>query len=145
MNLSEAFRHYGATLRNRLYDVSALTDTDPPELVFAPFEHWPGWRWPGKHADLPRNVCEYRDDLRLWGQSPAIPEVRRHMRQAHEQGLPVRLVLARLLDPERDGGQVDAGQNAQDVPKEFHVRPELVGRVTEFDGEAFCIRFERHA
>ena len=141
MELTEAFRRYGATLRNARYDVTAIHDTQPPELVCALFGHWQGWM--RRRDDLPANVREYRDDLHGWGESPAIGEVRRHLQRAFDEGLSVHLIVATLSDP-KDYAAVDAGQNASDAKKDFEPRPDMIGRVTEFDGDNFCIRFERH-
>lgn len=141
MKLTEAFRQFGATLRNVRYDVTAISDTNPPELVCALFGHWQGWM--RRRDDLPANVREYRDDLRGWGKSPAIAEVRRHLQRAFDEGLAVRLITATLADP-KDRESVDAGLNASGAQKDFDPRPDMIGRVTEFDGEAFRIRFERH-
>ncbi|SOZ49321.1 conserved hypothetical protein [Cupriavidus taiwanensis] len=140
MNLTEAFRQFRAKPRNIRYDVTAISDTNPPELVCALFGHWKEWTEP--RDDLPANVREYRDDLRGWGQSPAIAEVRRHLQQAFEGRMPVRVIVVTLLNPTKDQATVDAGQNASAARKVFAPRPDMVGRVTEFDGEAFCIRFK---
>jgi len=142
MNLTEAFRRFRAKPRNIRYDVTAISDTDPPELVCALYGHWRGWM--RRRDDLPANVREYRDDLRLWGgKSPSIPEVREHLRQAFEEGLTVRLIIATLLNPDKDLATVDAGSDGSEAAKDFDPRPEMIGRVIEFDGEVFCIRFER--
>lgn len=63
MNLTEAFRHFRAKPRSIRYDVTAISDTNPPELVCPLYGHWQGWMQ--RRNDLPANVREYRDDLRL--------------------------------------------------------------------------------
>jgi hypothetical protein len=38
---------------------------------------------------------------------------------------------------------VDSGADASKIKKTFHVRPDLVGRVSSFDGDNFIVEFRR--
>jgi hypothetical protein len=56
-----------------------------------------------------------------------------HLEQAQRDELNVRLVIAHW----------SAGANS--TAEYFHVRPDVVGRVTEFDGDRFVIEFRKVA
>jgi hypothetical protein len=51
--------------------------------------------------------------------------------------LQVRLVIATA----EDSDAVDAGGDASNVKETFHVREDVLGQVTSFDGDAFEIAF----
>ena len=57
----------------------------------------------------------------------------------HESELPVRLTIATTLEP----GHVDSGQSASKVGKKYHVRPDMVNQVAEFDGDRFVTEFNK--
>jgi hypothetical protein len=62
-----------------------------------------------------------------------------HLMQAHQQKLPVRLMIAWTSKPE----MVDAGADASKLPKSFHIRDDYVDEVTSFDGDAYMIDFKK--
>ena len=65
--------------------------------------------------------------------------LRRHLSQAHDENLPVHLVVATADNP-------DAIRNSTDASvfrKTFAAREELIGRVVIFDGDKFIIDFEQ--
>lgn len=64
---------------------------------------------------------------------------RQHLEQARDDDLPVRLVIARA----EDTAPIDAGEDASNVRKSFGVRQDLVGRVSQFDGDEFELVFVR--
>ncbi len=38
---------------------------------------------------------------------------------------------------------VESGQDASQVKKDFSVRDDLVGEITDYDGENYVVRFQR--
>lgn len=99
------------------------------QLVVSCWEHY---------FSLHQGFLRYRDHLSRWsGNRPGNNLLREHLVQAQEQGLVVRLVIAHATDT----APVDAGGDASVVEKTFDAREDLVGRVVEFDGDAFVIDF----
>lgn len=60
-----------------------------------------------------------------------------HLTWAYETKSPVRLVMATT----KDKRLVDKG-TARELPKSFNPRDDLVGTVTNFDGNTYVIKFE---
>ena len=75
----------------------------------------------------------YVDALARWGvDNPSGRDLlRRHLDQAQREDKIVRLVIAHRLQSDTRAAQY------------FHVRPDLVGRVTAFDGDSFTIEFNK--
>lgn len=143
MQMLDAFRSFNAKPRNHRYDVTAISATEPPALVIALVSQYRNWM--GRRDDLPPNVREYRDDLRDWGASPAVNEVRAHLRCAFDEVLAVHPVIVTISDAGSAALAADPAVSISGEAKDFEPRPDMVGRVTAFDGEAFVIRFERAA
>lgn len=83
-------------------------------------------------------VMPYQDNLSRWSTnnphgSKLLGE---HLKLAFAEHLTLRLVLARHVD-KVSGDSMNANGNA------FHTRKDLVGRVTEFDGDNFRLEFTR--
>jgi hypothetical protein len=127
LSFSEAFSRYGAKLRNMQWAVSAIAED---QLVVSCWQQYFGSAEDG--------VLPYEDRLSRWS-GPGNNLLREHLEQANREELPVRLVIARADQPEA----VDQGANAGTVKKTFSVREDLIGRVTEFDGDDFRIEFRR--
>lgn len=129
----EAFAKYGARLKNTNWSVSAIAQDGA--LVVSCWQHF--FRSAG------HNVLRYEDRLSRWsGNSLGSALLGEHLAAALEHGLPVRLVVAST--PETDA--VDQGHDASKVPKSFHIRDDLEGRVVVFDGDRFVMDFrKRHA
>jgi hypothetical protein len=125
MNLSlrDAFARFGAKPSNRLRGLSALA-TDGALVLNCSHAHF------GHPA---RGVLRYED--RLSRQSPASNDTQllgRHLTLAHTGALPVRLVVTSR-----------AGDKNVGVRSSCHVRPDLVGKVAQFDGDHFIVDFMR--
>ena len=142
MQLLEAFRRYHAKPTNVRWSVTAISTTEPPELVCVLVSTWKGWTW--QRDDLPKNVCEYRDDLSKW-QTAATSETRANVGRAFKEGLAVRLILAIVNAKDSQAMNADPDISMAGMACDFEPRVDLNGRVTEFDGNAFAIRFERRA
>ena len=121
LGIVEAFKVYGATLANSRWAVSALAGDGA--LVVSCWETYfeKGMR--------------YVDTLSRWGDANRAGRdlLRSHIEQAQRDRLDVRLVIAHWAK----GGNRTA--------EYFHVRPDLVGRVSEFDGDRFVMEFSKAA
>lgn len=60
-----------------------------------------------------------------------------HIKLAHSSRLPVRLIVATA----HNSLAVDDGWDASKIRKTFHIKPEVVGYLSHFDGDAFSIDF----
>ena len=131
IGISEAFRRYGATLKNVNWSVSSWANANT--LVVSLWDH---------HylKGQPPGVLAFGDSFNRWS-GPGNSEFRSNIARAFEIGAQVRLVLARALEPDR----VQRGEDASKIPKTFALREDLIGRVREIDGENYVIEFRRAA
>jgi hypothetical protein len=126
MNLSliDAFRAFGAQPSNRVRGVSAIAADGSMVLncLQAYFGH------------PCRGVLRYEDRLsRESADSTDNKLLAQHLALARDGALPIRMVVTTSLANEKRG----AGGRC------FHVRPDLTGKVVEFDGDHFIIDFTR--
>jgi hypothetical protein len=129
LKLSEAFAEYGAKLVSPQWAVSAVADNGA--LVMSCWRHY------FKRVDA---VLRYEDTLSRWSANAAGNALfKQHIEDALKNKRPVRLVIAKT----DDRGTVDSGQDASKAKKEFYCRPEMIGRITHFDGDTFIIDFQR--
>ncbi len=119
LGLVEAFKVYGAKLHNPRWAVSSIA-TDGAVVISC----WENFFQKG---------MRYVDTLSRWADNnPAGRDLlKSHIEQAVRDDLPVRLVIAHWAT---------SGPRTADY---FHVRPDLVGRITEFDGDKFIIEFKK--
>ena len=131
LGISEAFRRYGATLKNVNWSVSAWADDET--LVVSLWNH---------HClkDHRPGVLAFGDRFDRWS-GPGNAEFRANVTRAFESGATVRLVLVRTLEPDR----VQHGEDGGKIPKTFAVRDDLIGHVAKVDGENYVIEFHRPA
>jgi hypothetical protein len=125
MNLSlrDAFARFGAKPSNRLRGLSAMA-TDGALVLNCSHGHF------GHPA---RGVLRYED--RLSRQSPGSSDTEllgQHLTLARAGALPVRMVVSSQAKDKSAGG----GSGC-------HVRPDLIGKVAEFDGDHFAVDFTR--
>jgi hypothetical protein len=125
MNLSlrDAFARFGAKPSNRLRALSAMA-ADGALVLNCSHAHF-------RHPS--RGVLRYED--RLSRQSPGSGDTEllgRHLALAREGALPVRMVVSSRADDKNAGGSSGC-----------HVRPDLIGKVAEFDGDHFVVDFTR--
>lgn len=128
LGLRDAFARFGATLRNVQWSVSAWTPDD--SLVVS--------LWAHHHRRGPPGTLEFADSVSRW-RGPGNDEFRANIAKAYQTQAPVHLVIVRTDAPER----VEAGEDASKIKKEFVPREDLVGRVVEWDGERYAIRFTK--
>lgn len=130
LNFTEAFAKYGATLKNPMWAFSAIADDGA--LVISCWQH--------KFSRPDKSTLRYKDRLSRWrGNVSGKNLLISHITEAFSKHLAVRLIVAST--PET--GVVDAGDDARDIPKTFHVREDLVGEVTSFDRDEYVIDFRK--
>jgi hypothetical protein len=123
LKLVDAFAKYGATPAHRLHSLSAVARDGAMVLgcIAARFQH-PS---PG--------VLRYEDSL---SQDPAraseAAALGEHLTMARGDNLPVRMIVI-VEKPTPEGG----------ASREVHVRTDLIGKVTKFDGQHYVVDFVR--
>jgi hypothetical protein len=125
LNLVDAFARYGGKPANRLHSLSAMAADGAMILGCASTRF--GHPAPG--------VLRYEDRLsRDPSHSASSASLGAHLSLAREGNLPVRLIVI-ASKPNEDG----PGE------RDIHVRTDLVGSVTEFDGDHYIVDFVRAA
>ena len=128
MKYTEAFAQYDATLASRRWAYSALAEDG--SLVLS--------CWGRRFHFHPGGSLRYADKFSRWALNPRGKSLlQKHLKQAFEGGLPVRLVIANAGDPDA----VDAGRDASKAPNTWDVRKDLTGRVVELTTEGFAVDF----
>lgn len=123
LTLVEAFGRFGAKPTNRLRGLSAMADDGAMVLncSHAQFRH------------PSRGVLRYEDKL---SRGPAGSKdtvlLGQHLALARDGDLPVRMVVTSTAEG-RSGS----------LARRCHVRPDLIGKVVEFDGDHFIVDFTR--
>ncbi|MFZ3018621.1 MAG: hypothetical protein WA056_09225 [Gallionella sp.] len=126
----EAFAKFGAKLDNPMWAVSAIANDNA--LVISCWAHY--FKSGGS------GVVRYVDSLSRWGGNELGNKLlENHLSNAFAEKLPVRMVVATAENPDT----VEREHDASKVKKTFHVRDDIVGRVTDFDGDNFVIEFRR--
>ena len=127
LTLTAAFAYYGAKLKNTRWAYSAIADDGA--LVFS--------CWSDHLKSIDEGHMRYDDRLSRWASNHQGKNLFvKHLKMAIDGKLPVRLVVAKVVDrKERVSG------DASSLSKTFSVVNNLVGKVVEFDGDAFAIDF----
>ena len=113
LTYTEAFAYYGAKLKNTRWAYSAIAGDD--SLVISCWERF-------LHTDVYGHK-HYKDHLSRWHSNhPGKNLLTDHLRLAIEGNLRVRLIVAK-------------------VDETFTIEKDFVGKVVEFDGDAFEIEF----
>lgn len=122
LTLIDAFGRFGAKPASRLGSLSAMAADGAMVLNCLP-AHF-GHPAPG--------VLRYETRLSAaQAESKVITTLSEHLTRAHDGDLPVRMVVT---FPEHERTRKAGGH---------HVRPDLIGKVVEFDGDRFVIDFTR--
>lgn len=122
LNLAEAFAKYGATVTNKQRGHSAIAEDGAMVLRCASTCF-------GRPA---RGVLRYEDKLsRESADARGMELLGRHLTLARDGDLPVRMVVVR--------NNATVGKTGRTI----HVRTDLVGKVTLFDGDHFIVDFTR--
>ena len=122
LNLVDAFGRFGATPTNRVRGLSAIA-SDGAVVLNCSQQHFghPSrgvLRYEGRLSSEPQDS----KDAALLGQ---------HLALARDGALPVRMIVAFSPDLKRGAS------------RSYHVRPDLIGKVVNFDGDHFMIDFTR--
>lgn len=122
LTLIDAFGRFGAKPTSRLGSLSAMATDGAMVLNCLP-----------AHFGHPaRGVLRYETRLSAAdAESNVVTTLSEHLTRAREGSLPVRMVVTY---PEREKTGKTRG---------YHVRPDLIGKVVEFDGDHFVIDFTR--
>jgi hypothetical protein len=122
----EAFKRFGAKLENPMWAVSSIAADGA--LVLSCWAHY------FNRGDT--GTLLYVDSLGRWnGNELGNNLLRGHITVAFKDQRLVRMVVATA----EDTAAVDHGTDASKIKKTFHIREDMVGRVTEFDGNRFVI------
>jgi len=122
LTLIEAFRRFGAMPSHRLAALSAIA-ADGAMVLNCSQQYF---------AHPSRGVLRYEDRLsREPDNSKEAGLLGQHLTLARDGALPVRMIVASLAD-------VKSGAS-----RGYHVRPDLVGKVVQFDGDHFIVDFTR--
>lgn len=122
LNLVDAFGRFGATPSNRVRGLSAIA-SDGAVVLNCSQQHF---------AHPSRGVLRYEDSLSREAQeSKDVVLLGQHLTLARDGDLPVRMIVALTSDLKRGAS------------RGYHVRPDLIGKVVEFDGNHFMIDFTR--
>lgn len=125
MRITEAFRQYGVELKNPQFTSSAVGG-DPRQVVVSLWAH-----------NFQPDRSRYVGDTSQWkGQGKHF--FRRHLQQALDEGLPIRVVVATSERPD----EVTAG-NAARVRNDFEPDFSLVGQVASLSSNGFELTFDR--
>lgn len=120
-SLVDAFATFGATLKSPVLGRSAIADDGALVLSCS----IPCFRRPGpgvlRYEDMLSRDPPDKKNTALLGE---------HLILAHDGQLPVRMVVVAMA------GEGKARRN-------IYARPDLVGRLTEFDGDHFIVDFTR--
>ena len=126
MTITTAFAAFGAKLSNPRWSVSALSSSGG--LVISCWQH------------LFRPGLVYSDNLTRWtGNKLGSEELRQYLEKAVANQLDIFLVIARAENVNELYQVMDASK----VKKQFTVRKDVVGKISSFDGDNFCIVFKK--
>ena len=129
LSYSQAFRTFGAKLRNPLWAYSAVADDGA--VVISCWNH---------KLKLLDGVLTYTDRISRWdANAPGKKLLIDHLTRAQNQALPIRLVIATTDQPD----VVDRGEEARGLYKTFHTKQDVVGSVASFNGDQFVLEFRR--
>jgi hypothetical protein len=122
LNLVDAFSRFGATPRNGVRGLSAIA-TDGAVVLNCSQQRF---------AHPSRGVLRYEDRLsREARDSKDATLLGQHLTLAIDGALPVRMVVEFSSELRRGAS------------RSYHVRPDLIGKVVQFDGDHFMVDFTR--
>ncbi len=126
MRISDAFRQYGVELQTPQFNSSAVGG-EPRQLVVSLWAH-----------NFSSDWSSYAGRTDRW-QGAGKHVFRRHLQQAIDESLPIRVVVATSESPE----EVQLG-NASRVTNDFEPDFRLVGRVVALREDGFELEFEEN-
>ena len=94
--------------------------------------------WSNYFSKPDKDTLRYTDILSRWeGNAAGNNLLREHLLLAQTGSLPIRLVVATA----QNALAVDQGLDASKIAKTFHIKPDVVGQLTAFDGDQFIIDY----
>jgi len=131
LGLKQAFARFKADLSNPMWQVSAIAE-DGSLVVSC-------WT---KYLVTEQRVMRYTDRLSRWGNNkPGNNLLKEHLTVALKTSIPVRLIMAKA----ENDADLDEIVDASKIKKTFHVRDDVVGMVSSFDGDTFVVEFRKPA
>lgn len=122
LTLIDAFGRFGAIPASRLSSLSAMT-TDGALVLNC---------MPANFGHPSRGTLRYETRLSAaQAESKVVATLGQHLTRARDGSLPVRMIVT--SPPGDKNGKLGR----------YHVRPDLIGKVVEFDGDRFVIDFTR--
>lgn len=132
LSYEQAFRSYKAKLKNVQWSVGA--ETPQGELVISCWQH----RLKTPNRD---GVWVYKDYLSRWSGS-GNSELAEKLASAYKTEQPIKLIIAMPKNGD-EIAKVEDGVDGSSIKKNFYVPPEMTGKIIEFNGENFVIRFQK--
>ena len=132
MKMTEAFAEYGATLKNKQWACSAIAD-DGSVVVSL---------WQQFFRRSPTGGMRYEDSFWRWDVNKLGQNLmREQLRQALDNSLPIRVVIA---IPETDEGkkEIEDGKPTNKLKKSFETKKSWTGRVVVLEDGRFVIDFD---
>ena len=129
LGIRDAFLRYDAKLKNVQWSVSAWNLDG--SLVVSMWEHH-------RRKGTPPGTLVFEGSASRW-RGAGNTEFRENIGRAFRSGAIVRLVIARTDEVAR----VEAGEDGSKIKKEFFLKEEVTGKVTEWDGEHYAIAFTK--
>jgi hypothetical protein len=130
LTFTECFKTYNARLVNQMWAVSAQA-SDGAIVISC---------WSNYFSRPDKDTLRYTDRLSRWeGNAPGNKLLRTHLQLAQKDSLPIRLIVATA----HNTLALDHGWDASKIDKTFHVKPELIGQLSSFDGDELVIDFRR--
>jgi hypothetical protein len=124
LNLLEAFARFGGKPSSRLHSLSAMA-ADGTEMIMGCTA--------SRFGHPSRGVLRYEDRISRESSHPnEMQSLGQHLTLARDGNLPIRMIV--ITEKAEDTGKVS---------REIHVRADLVGKVTSFDGDHFIVDFVR--
>jgi hypothetical protein len=123
LNLADAFAKLGGKAANRLHSMSAIAADGAVILSCLT----------SRFAHPARGVLRYEDRLSRDSSRPVeAGSLGQHLTLARDGNLPIRMIV--ITEKPRPTGN---------PTRSIHVRADLVGKVTQFDGDHFIVDFVR--
>lgn len=126
--IKDAFKRYGAELRNIQWSVSAWASDG--SLVVSLWEHH---RRPSNPGTL-----EFAESVNRW-KGPGNNEFRDNLTLAFNSDANIRLVIVRTEEKDK----VENGVDASTIKKTFSLREDLIGKVIHWDGDNYAFSFKK--
>jgi hypothetical protein len=91
-----------------------------------------------RRKGTPAGTLVFEGSVNRW-KGPGNNEFRENIDRAFTTNAPIRLVIVRTEEVAR----VESGEDASRLKKDFFVKPEVVGKVTEWDHDRYAITFTK--